>query len=288
LAGRTLVIGSGGAGQNIVSKIPNELNIPVVTINTGDHGSTISMVGGHVEGCRGDMELGWALAHDYVGEINEALKGYANIIVTAGLGGGTGSGSIPVIEECVLGQGSRMISVVSIPMHFEGTRRENAYEQMKRIIKIADRTILFDIEKMPSRGGGSLTISKAISLADEMMKEAIVRMYEMLDGPFFSTLSEKVYTIAYRTSKDPVKAVVKAMEEHLFDADPRYGKIIVTSDLRIGLSDEEAISNEIGNSTGIIPEIVSGTADGEDHRILLFIPISYLSLLSSKHPQISP
>ena len=288
MAGRTLVIGSGGAGQNIVSKIPEELNIPVVTINTGEHGSTISMAGGNVDGCRGDMDLGWALAHDYIDEITEAVKGYANIIVTAGLGGGTGSGSIPVIEECVIGQGSRMISVVSLPMHFEGARRDNATEQMKRIIQIADRTILFDIEKMPSRGGGSLTISKAISLADEMMKEAIVRIVEMLEGPFFSTLSEKVYTIAYRSSKDPVKAVVKAMEEHLFDADPRYGKIIVTSDLRIGSADADAISAEIGNSTGIIPEIVSGTAEGEEHRILLFIPVSYLSLLSSTNPQGSP
>ena len=288
MAGRTLVIGSGGAGQNIVSKIPDELNIPIVTINTGDHGSMISMAGRHVDGCRGDMVLGWALAHDYKDEISEALKGYANIIVTAGLGGGTGSGSIPVIEECVIGQGSRMISVVSLPMHFEGSRRENAFEQMKRIIQIADRTILFDIEKMPSRGGGSLTINKAISLADEMMKESIVRICEMLDGPFFSTLSEKVYTIAYRSSKDPVKAVVKAMEEHLFDADPRYGKIIVTSDLRIGPADAEAISREIGNSTGIIPEIISGKAEGEEHRILLFIPISYRVLLSSTHPRKSP
>ncbi|AIZ57056.1 cell division protein FtsZ 1 [Candidatus Methanoplasma termitum] len=280
LAGRTLVIGSGGAGQRIVSMIPGERNIAVVTINTGDHGSTISMADGSgVDGCRGDMNLGWALANDYKGEISRSLSGYANIIVTAGLGGGTGSGTIPVIEECAKDIGARLISVVSIPMPFEGVRRDNAMSQMKKIIQISDRTIIFDIGKMPQRGGGSLTINEAISLADEMMKEAIVRICEMLDGPFFSTLSERVYTIAFRSSKDPVKGVLAAMDEHLFDADPNYGKIIVTSDAKISRADKEAISKTIGDKTGIIPEIVSGN-HGDDHRVLLFIPISYLSLLS--------
>jgi len=273
------VIGSGGAGQNIVSKIREPSGIPVITINTGDHGSTISMADGKVEGCRGDHDLGWALAHDYKEEICRAVSGYSNIIVTAGLGGGTGSGTIPVIEECIKASGARMISAVSIPMHFETQRREAAFRQMKKIIQISDRTILFDIGKMPSRGGGSLPINKAISMADELIKEAIIRMYDMLDGPFFSTLSEKVYTIAYRTSKNPVDAAMWAMDEYLFDADPHYGKIIVTSDSKIGRSDAEVISETICNKTGIAPEVVSGKEE-EGHGILLFIPISYRSLLS--------
>lgn len=263
------------------------MGIPVITINTGDHGSTISMADGSVDGCRGDQDLGWALAHDYKGEICKAVSGYSNVIVTAGLGGGTGSGTIPIIDECVKATGARMISVVSIPMPFEASRRETAMKQMKQIIQMSDRTILFDIGKVPLRGGGSLPVSKAISMADEMMKEAIVRIYHMLEGPFFSTLSEKVYTIAYRTSNDPVAAALSAMDEYLFDTDPKYGKIIATSDSRIGAADAEAISGTIGNMTGIIPEIVSGE-EGEYHRMLLFIPISYRSLLSSKHRRIPP
>ena len=273
------MIGSGGAGQNTVSEIPKTSGIPVVTINTGDHGSTISMAGGGVEGCRGDQDLGWALANDYKEEICRIVSRYDNIIVTAGLGGGTGSGTIPIIEECVKASGARMISVVSIPMHFETQRRETAIRQMKKIIQISDRTILFDIGKMPMRGGGPLPINKAISMADELMKEAIIRIYGMLEGPFFSTLSEKVYTIAYRSSNDPAEAAVWAMDEYLFDADPHYGKIIVTSDSKISKTDAGSISMTIGNMTGIIPEVVSGKEE-EDHGILLFIPISYRALLS--------
>ncbi|MDR1954958.1 MAG: hypothetical protein LBP82_03280 [Candidatus Methanoplasma sp.] len=287
MAGRTLVIGSGGAGQNTVSRIPPELRIPVVTINTGDHGSTISMADGNVDGCRGDQDLGWALAYDYKDDICRAVSGYSNIIVTAGLGGGTGSGTIPIIEECARRTNAKMISVVSIPMPFETLRRETALKQMRKIIQLSDRTILFDIGKVPSRGGGSLPISEAVSMADEMMKEAIVRISGMLDGPFFSTLSEKVYTIAYRASNDPVKAAESAMGEYLFDADPNYGKMIATSDAEMGRADMEAISEMIGNRTGIIPEIVTGKGR-EEHGILLFIPISYRSLLSSRHRRISP
>ena len=288
MAGRTLVIGSGGAGQNTVSRIPTTLDIPVITINAGDHGSTISMADGSVQGCRGDQDLGWALAFDYKGEICRAVSGYSNVIVTAGLGGGTGSGTIPIIEECAKAFGAKMISVVSIPMPFEESRRETAMKQMKHVIKISDRTILFDIGKMPSRGGGSLPINRAISMADEMMKEAIVRIHDMLDGPFFSTLSEKVYTIAYRSSNDPVAAVMSAMEEYLFDADPSYGKIIATSDAVIKKDEADEISERICDQTGILPEVLSGRSEGEEHGILLFIPISYRSLLSSKHRRISP
>jgi len=258
-----------------------------MTINTGDHGSTISMADGSVDGCRGDPDLGWALASDYKEEIFKAVSGFKNVIVTAGLGGGTGSGTIPVIEECVRESKGKMISVVSIPMPFEARRRETAIRQMKKIIQISDRTILFDIGKMPSRGGGSLPVSKAIAMADEMMMESIVRIHDMLDGPFFSTLSEKVNTIAFRTSNDPVKAAVSAMDEYLFEADPRYGKIIVTSDSMLGKRDVEAIAMEISYKTGIIPEIVFGDKVGE-YRIMLFIPISYRSLLSSPHHRISP
>ncbi|MDR0309806.1 MAG: hypothetical protein LBH88_03515 [Candidatus Methanoplasma sp.] len=279
MVGRTLIIGSGGAGKNTVSRIPDDPKVSVITINTGQHGSTISMADGSVDGCRGDRDLGWALAYDYKDEICKEISGHSNIIVTAGLGGGTGSGTIPVIEECARESNARMISVVSIPMPFETLRRETALKQMKEVIRISDRTILFDIGKMPSRGGGSLPISKAISLADEMMKEAVVRIHDMLEGPFFSTLSEKVYTIAYRQSNDPVKAVMSAKDECLFDADPRYGKIIVTSDSEISRADAENISRTIGDTTGIIPEIVTGKGT-EDHRIMLFIPISYRSLLS--------
>lgn len=275
----TIVIGSGGAGTNTVSRIDDSLGIPVVTINTGNHGSTISMAGEGVDGCRGDHDLGWALAYDYKDQIKKMVSGYSNIIVTAGLGGGTGSGTIPIIEECAKELGSNLISVVSIPMPFETVRRETAIRQMKKVIQISDRTILFDIGKMPSRGGGSLPISMAISSADEMMKEAIIRIHNMLNGPFFSTLSEKVYTIAYRSSKDPPKAVSNAMNEHLFDADPNYGKMIVTSDSKINRIDSDTIRKEVSDATGILPEIVSGEGD-EVHGIMLFIPISYRALLS--------
>jgi Cell division GTPase len=270
---RTLVIGCGGAGCNTVSRIGAD--IPILKMNTGsqDPDVKISMADSNVGGCRGDSDLGWALASDYKDDIKKEMKGYKNIIVTAGLGGGTGSGAIPVISECARELGSKMISVVSIPMSFEKERRTRAIRQMEKVIEISDRTVLFDIDRMPSMGGGPLKISDAIRSADEMMKEAIERAANMLEGPFFSTLSKNVYTVAYSAGGDPARTALIAMDHYLFDTNPDRGKVIVTSDSVISGSEEETIMGSICDRTGIMPEVISGR-ETNGHGIMLFIPIS--------------
>jgi cell division protein FtsZ len=276
---RAVVIGCGGGGCNTVSRIdPHKLR--VVTINTGSSGSesTIALAGGNVPGCMGDPDLGWALASDYKDDIKRSIEGYSNIIVTAGLGGGTGAGVIPVIAECAREYNMKLISVVSVPMPFEADRRKRAMTQMKEVLRLSDRTVLLDIGKIPDLGVGDMQISTAISSADEIMKEAIVRCAEMLNGPIFSLFSEKAYTIAYSALIDPVKTVRSAMEMSMFDVDPNYGKIIVSTDGKLSKQDEEEVIKAIGDRTGIVPDIVAGSGDGRG--MLLFIPMSYRSLLS--------
>ncbi|MDR0888198.1 MAG: hypothetical protein LBM39_03320 [Candidatus Methanoplasma sp.] len=274
---RAVVFGCGGGGCNTVSYI-NPHKHRVITINTGASGSesTIALASGNVPGCMGDRDLGWALASDYKEDIKRYLNGYTDVIVTAGLGGGTGSGVIPVIAECAKEYGIRLISVVSIPMPFETARREKAMTQMKEIIRLSDRTILLDIGRILELG--DMQISAAISTANDIMMEAIVRCDEMLNGPFFSLLIEKVYTVAYSADLDPVRAVNDAMEKSMFDTDPNYGKIIVSTDGKLSEGDEEAVVKAIGDKTGIIPDTVAGSGDREG--MLLFIPMSYRSLLS--------
>ena len=277
---RTIVIGCGGAGCNTVSRIENEAT-SIVKMNAGSNRSDvqISMAKGDVDGCRGDPDLGWALAYDSKEDIKNAIEHYDNIIVTAGLGGGTGSGAIPVIAECAREENMKLVSVVSIPMPFEVTRRTRALLQMKAVIEVSDRTILFDIGRMPEMGGGAMRISSAIASADEMMKEVIVRVKSMLNGPFFSLLSEKAYTVAYSLGSDPVRTVIRAMDAPLFKTDLNCGKIIVTSDSSISRSESGALTQEVCSRTGIVPDVVPGDTDG-DHGILLFIPISSRSELS--------
>jgi cell division protein FtsZ len=276
---RAVVIGCGGGGCNTVSRIdPHKLR--VVTINTGSSGSesTIALASGNVPGCMGDRDLGWALASDYKDDIKRNIEGYSDIIVTAGLGGGTGAGVIPVIAECAREYNIRLISVVSVPMPFEAARRERAMTQMKEVLRLSDRTIILDIGKIPGLGVGDMQISTAISSADGIMKEAIVRCAEMLNGPFFSLFSEKAYTIAYSALLDPTKAVNSAMGTSMFDADPNYGKIIVSTGEKLSKQDEEEVVKAIGDRTGIIPDVAA--VSGEEPGMLLFIPMSYRSLLS--------
>ena len=270
----TVIIGCGGAGCNAVSRIDEDM--PKIKMNTGtrDPGVTISMASGDVDGCRGDPDLGWALAYDSIDDIRREISGHRNIIVAAGLGGGTGSGAIPVISECARSLKMKMVSVVSIPMSFEEERRAYAMRQLGKVTEISDRTIVFDIERMPDMGGGGMMISQAIDCTNEMMREAMLRVTNMLDGPFFSLLSEKAYTVAYATGSDPAEASIRALESTFFETDISRGKIIVTSDSIISRSEEEAVMKEICDRTGIMPEVVSGEFE-EGHGMLLFIPISF-------------
>ena len=271
---QTVIIGCGGAGCNAVSRV--EDGTPIIKMNTGTHDAetTISMSGGNVNGCRGDPDLGWALAFDNKDDISKAIAGYRNVIVAAGLGGGTGSGAIPVISECVKAYNMNLISVVSVPMSFEAKRRAFAMLQMRKVIEISNRTIIFDIERMPDMGGSGMKISEAINSTNEMMKEAMARIITMLNGPFFSLLSEKVYTVAYATGSNPVEASERALSTTFFEANLSHGKIIVTSDSIMSRSEEDEVSRRICDITGIMPEVVHGDY-AEGHGMMLFIPISY-------------
>lgn len=248
-------------------------------INTGANDADIKMADPSVEGCRGDHGLGWALATDYELEISDLIRDFENIIVTAGLGGGTGAGAIRVIAGCAKDQGKRIVSVVTIPMSFEEKRRGDAMIQMKELITISDRTILLDMDRIADIGAASMKIDMAISVADKIIRSAITKSAEMLNGPFFSLLSEKVYTISYASSRDPVLSAEDAMKSPLFASDAAYGKIIVKTDSFLSGSDRSTISDAISNKTGIVPEVMSGNQP-EGDGVMLFIPISYRALLS--------
>jgi len=279
LSGSTVVIGCGGGGCNTVFRLKNS-KLPIVTINTGNNESkvTISMADKSVNGCRGDPDLAWALASDYADNIREQIEGYSNVIVTAGLGGGTGAGVIPIIAECAKESKARFISVVSIPMASEKERSSTARTQMREIIQLSERTIIFDMDKVFNEGG-DMIFNRLLLATDRLISQAIERLAEMLEGPFFSMFSERVYTVAYASSLDPVCSVQAALSSYFFDTDPNYGKIIVNTDSKFTNIDKVDISEALCNKTGILPEVIVGKVQ-DSYGMMLFFPISYTSLLS--------
>lgn len=259
----TLVIGCGGAGSNVVRTIvfPNK-----VLINT-DSESDIPMVPKNVKGTRGDIFVGRSLAEDYSDTIDKIISKYDNLIIFAGLGGGTGTGMAPLLAERSVVAGLRTVFIVSVPMEFEG-RHIKAQEALNELIGIADRIILLDMNIIASRSQSNV-FEKTIAEADDIAREIILRIAEIITGPFFSIFSEKAYTVSLTKGNTPEEKISYALENSLYSADPAYGKAVIHADSKT-YRYRERICDVVCSKSGIIPEIIHSDLEGT----MVFIPVS--------------
>jgi len=280
MIGQTVVIGCGGSGCNIVSHLQSYSNIPTISINaTSSNNVTISLGNKDFIGCRGDSNLGWAIADKHSEEITERIRDYSNVVITACLGGGIGTGAIEVVARCAKSLGIKAIAVIGIPMNFEVERHKKALSQLKEIVDITDRTILFDMNKLEDIGGGPFKLESVLFATDEILCEAMIRINDVLDGPFFSTFTERIYSVSFAASDDMRVASLKAMKSALFAADPNYGKIVISVKNELSEPEKTLIRDTVCGKTGIVPDLIT-TGEGDVHEIMFFIPISYRSLLS--------
>ncbi|MDR0523369.1 MAG: hypothetical protein LBG62_02975 [Candidatus Methanoplasma sp.] len=274
---RPIVIGCGGGGCNAVS-LMRGWGVAVATVNTGSSGAgaTVALADGGVSGCRGDSGLGWALASDSADDIEALMDGYQAVIAVAGLGGGTGAGAIPVIAERARRRGMKVVSVVSIPLAFESRRRVRALAQLRETVRKSDRTIVADIERVKDAGGAAMPMRDSVSMANEIMAEAVIRCARLMDGPFFSTFCEKAYTVAYARASDPAAAARAAVGYALFDPLLESGRAIASPDGRLSQADRDSVSGVVGGLTGAVPDFAPCMKEGDG--MMLFIPISCRSL----------
>ena len=110
---------------------------------------------------------------------------------------------------------------------------------------------------------------------------ALRNLAHMIDGPFFSTFAEKIYTFSYVNDLDPAEAVQRALGATVFPTDPAYGKLIVTVSSGFGTAQLEQIFHTVVSNTGIIPDIVKRD-DREDTKVLVFLPVRLTSPRASR------
>ncbi len=273
------VIGCGGAGCNIVSGLDPDCDLVPMTVNvvTCDGEVTVPLVLGDLHDCRGDPILGWTATMDNRRNVMALVKGKSAVISVAVLGGGTGSGSMSAVLDCIKRSKVLSIAVVGIPFSEEASRREMALEQLQGIIRNADRTLVFDMDRLRMAMGGNVLIFDAISMVNSIVCNAICRMTECIKGPFFSVFSEKVYTISFVEHSDSDSSLLSAMCSSLISADPSHGKIVVSLDPESQEIDKEGLSLTICNKTGIVPELISSNIENS-RGLVLFIPIAYRAL----------
>ncbi len=265
-----LVVACGGAGCNVFSEAEDMLDCPVMLINSNKT-SDIPLAPEGVDGCRGDPELAFSMAFENMDAIKDAFKGYRAVIVFSILGGGTGTGMVPIILQSAISCGCRTISVMGLPLMVEKERRGLAEGVLAEISSHSDRMYLLDEDVVINMHPDSKAhnIFKVISHSIIFTVKCIA---DLLSGPFFSTFFDKVYTFAYVSEMNPVKAVERAVESSVPAVVDPIGRIVVAVSSETGSAESDAIYEKVAEMTGVIPDIVHRN-DREDTKMVVFFSV---------------
>jgi cell division protein FtsZ len=187
------VFGCGGAGQNTVTRL-TEMGVEgatTVSINTDAKHLAVGkadkkiLIGRELTrglGCGGHPEVGRKAAEESRAELKEALEGVDLLFAIAGLGKGTGTGSIPVVCEMAKQQGAIVIAVVTMPFKVEGARMSKAEEGLAALRQVTDTVIVIENDKL-LKYAGNLTIQQAFAVADELIASMVKGITETITLP---------------------------------------------------------------------------------------------------------
>lgn len=185
------VVGVGGGGGNALNCIvaTGIQNVEYISVNTdaqalkNSKATTKIQIGQkltHGLGAGGKPEIGEGAAQESKEEIQDALKGADMIFITAGMGGGTGTGAAPVVAEIARDMGILTVAVVTKPFAFEGARKlAQAERGIDALIKNVDSLVVIPNQKLLT-GKENLTMRQSFALADDILKTAVLSVTELI------------------------------------------------------------------------------------------------------------
>ncbi len=189
------VIGLGGGGCNAINRMI-ELGISgvdFITANTDCQAlkATLAPTKIHLGpkstrglGAGGNPQMGEAAAEESYSTLNEALAGADMIFLTAGMGGGTGTGSIPVAARVARATGAVVVAIVTTPFSFEiGRRQQNAREGLAKLQPFADTLITVPNDRLLQIASRDLSLEMAFRLADDVLRQGIQGISELITQP---------------------------------------------------------------------------------------------------------
>jgi cell division protein FtsZ len=186
------VIGVGGAGGNAVNHMASSglANIEFICTNTDAQAlvntgaATRIQLGDSGLGAGSDPIVGRESALSERTAIADALKGAHMVFITAGMGGGTGTGAAPVVAEVARELGILTVGVVSKPFEFEGARRMRvADEGIQVLSKCVDSLVIVLNSRLEEVLGDDITQKQAFAAADEVLSKAVSGIAEIINVP---------------------------------------------------------------------------------------------------------
>lgn len=192
---RIKVIGVGGGGTNAVNRMIEAglsgveflaMNTDVQVLNIAKAARKLQLGENSTRGlgAGGNPEVGRIAAEESKSEIKKALDGADMVFITAGMGGGTGTGAAPIIAEMASDLGALTVAVVTKPFTFEGPRRmrlaEEGVEQLKNKV---DTIIIVPNDKLLSVGDRRMTLVEAFKVADDVLRQGVQGVSDIITIP---------------------------------------------------------------------------------------------------------
>ena len=285
------VIGVGGGGGNAVNRMVESglSGVEFVAMNTDQQALLNSKATQKVQlgakltkgrGAGADPEIGQRAAEESKDEISNALKGAQMVFITAGMGGGTGTGAAPVVAETAHDLGILTVGIVTKPFAFEGKRKMSLAEQgIASLMMHVDSLIVIPNERLKLISQERITLMNAFEAADNVLRQGVESISALINVPAFINLdfadvrsimkdagfAHMGVGVAKGAGKaeNAAKAAISSPLLETSIAGARGVIINITSSPDIGLEDVETAASMITQSAPPDANIIWGTAFDE-------------------------
>ena len=186
------VIGVGGGGNNVVNRMVRAgmQGVEFIAVNTDRQYLNASeatqklAIGEKLTGGKGagaNPEVGRESAKESKEQINALLEGADMVFVTAGMGGGTGTGAAPVVAELAKEKGILTVGVVTKPFNFEGRRRmEQAAKGIEELRQKVDSLVIIPNDRLQYATDEKITFANAFAIADDVLRQAVQSISDLI------------------------------------------------------------------------------------------------------------
>ena len=194
------VIGVGGGGGNAVNRMVESgvQGVEFISVNTDMQALNFSQAGTKIQigekltkgqGAGANPEIGRKAAEESKDQIAAALANTNMVFITAGMGGGTGTGAAPVVAQIARELGILTVGVVTRPFAFEGKKRlEQALSGIEELNKNVDSLVIIPNERLKYVSEQKITFKNAFEIADGVLRQAVKNISELITVPGFINL----------------------------------------------------------------------------------------------------
>ncbi len=276
------VVGVGGGGSNAINRLVEQRipGIDLIAVNSDAQALAYATAPTRIRigdrltkglGVGGDPTKGERAAEESREELYEALRGAEMVFITAGMGGGTGTGAAPIVGAVAREIGALTVGIVTKPFTFEGAkRRRRAEEGMARLAENVDTLIAIPNDKLLTICPQEVSMDEAFRMADEVLRQGISGIAEIIVRPGDINLDfNDVRTIMHEAgpaimgvgsssgANRAVDAARQAISSPLLDVDIRGARGVlfsITGGPNLGLHEVSAAAN-------VVSEMIDDDAD---------------------------